>query len=134
MASVGLVLDPTMTAEFLAHALVRCCTSYRWAGWLKYCLKAFASQAGGKNSVAVKRYDALFARIGTQLSRHSDRDLPRMNFPKGFSSGTNLMGHKITGMSPGEVVCISYHRSQEHIPNQEEVPQGDGKAHKGEQH
>ncbi|KAI2496210.1 hypothetical protein MHU86_18305 [Fragilaria crotonensis] len=66
-------------------------------GWFKYCLEAFASQAGGKNSVAVKRYDALCARIGTQLSRHSDRDLPRMNFPKGFSSGTNLMGHEITG-------------------------------------
>ena len=59
-------------------------------GWFKYCLEAFASEAGGKNSVAVKRY-------GTQLSRHSDRNLPRMNFPKGFSSGTNLMGHEITG-------------------------------------
>ena len=47
--------------------------------------------------MAVKRYDALCARIGTQLSRHSDRDLPRMNFPKSFSSGTNLMGHEITG-------------------------------------
>jgi hypothetical protein len=66
-------------------------------GWFKYCHEAFASQAGGKNSVAVKHYDALCARIGTQLSRHSDCDLPRMNFPKGFSSGTNLMGHKITG-------------------------------------
>ncbi len=47
--------------------------------------------------MAVKRYDALCARIGTLLSGHSDRDLPRMNFPKGFSSGTNLMGHEITG-------------------------------------
>jgi hypothetical protein len=64
-----------MTAEFLVHALL---------GWFKYCLEAFASQAGGKNSVAVKRNDALCAIIGTQLSRHSDRDLPRMNFPKGF--------------------------------------------------
>jgi hypothetical protein len=46
-------------------------------GWFKYCLEAFASQAGGKNLVAVKRYDSLCAtRIGTQLSRHSDRDLP----------------------------------------------------------
>jgi hypothetical protein len=52
-------------------------------GWFKYCLEAFASQAGGKNSAAVKRYDALCARIGTQLSRQSDCDLPRMNFPKG---------------------------------------------------
>ncbi len=52
-------------------------------------LPVFASQAGGQNSVAVKRYDALCARIGTQLSRHSDCDLPRMNFTKGLSSGTN---------------------------------------------
>ena len=66
-------------------------------GWFKYCLEAFASQAGGKECLALKRYDRLCASIGTQLSRHSDRDLPRMNFPKGFSSGTNLMGHEITG-------------------------------------
>jgi hypothetical protein len=66
-------------------------------GWFKYCLEAFASQAGGEECLALKRYDRLCVSIGTQLSRHSDRDLPRMNFPKGFSSGTNLMGHKITG-------------------------------------
>ena len=47
--------------------------------------------------MAAKCYDTLCARIGAQLSRHSDRDLPRMNFPKGFSPGTNLMGHKISG-------------------------------------
>ncbi len=66
-------------------------------GWFKYCLEAFAAQAGGPDSVSLKYYDRLCASIGGRLSRHSDRDLPRMNFPKGFSSGTNLMGHKITG-------------------------------------
>jgi Plavaka transposase len=66
-------------------------------GWFKYCLEAFASQAGGKECLALRRYDRLCASIGTQLSRSSDRDLPRTNFPRGFSSGTNLMGHEITG-------------------------------------
>jgi hypothetical protein len=66
-------------------------------GWFKYCLEAFAAQAGGRDSLSLKYYDQLCASIGGRLSRHSDRDLPRMNFPKGFSSGTNLMGHEITG-------------------------------------
>ena len=66
-------------------------------GWFKYCLEAFAAQAGGPDSVSLKYYDRLCASIGGRLSRHSDRDLPRMKFPKGFSSGTNLMGHEITG-------------------------------------
>ena len=65
-------------------------------GWFKYCLEAFAAQAGAK-SVALKQYDSLCAKIGRLLSRHSNRDLPRMNFPKGFSSGANLMGHEIAG-------------------------------------
>ena len=66
-------------------------------GWFKYCLEGFAAQAGGPNSVGLKQYDRLCALIGKRLSRQSDRDLPRMNFPKGFSSGANLMGHEITG-------------------------------------
>ncbi len=66
-------------------------------GWFKYCLEAFAAQAGGKDSLLLKQYDGLCASIGRRLSRHSDRDLPRINFPKGFSSGANLMGHEITG-------------------------------------
>ena len=66
-------------------------------GWFKYCLEAFSAQAGGRTSLALKKYDSLCASLGKRLSRHSDRDLPRMNFPKGFSSGANLMGHEITG-------------------------------------
>jgi hypothetical protein len=31
------------------------------------------------------------------MVRKSDRDLPRTNFPKGFSTGANLMGHEIPG-------------------------------------
>jgi hypothetical protein len=65
-------------------------------GWFKYCLLAFAAQAG-PTSVALKQYDMLCAKLGTRLSRQSDREIPRTNFPKGFSSGTNLMGHEMTG-------------------------------------
>ena len=65
-------------------------------GWFKYLLEAFASQAGS-TSVALKHYDRLCATLGSSLSRQSDRDLPRTNFPKGFSSGSNLMGHEIAG-------------------------------------
>jgi hypothetical protein len=66
-------------------------------GWFKYCLDAFCAQAAGSTSLALKQYDSLCASIGNRLSRHSERDLPRINFPKGFSSGANLMSHKITG-------------------------------------
>jgi hypothetical protein len=65
-------------------------------GWFKYCLEAFAAQAG-KGSVALKKYDRLCATLGSRLSRQSDRDIPRTNFPKGFSSGSNLMGHEVAG-------------------------------------
>ncbi len=66
-------------------------------GWFKYCLDAFSSQAGGPQSVALKQYDRLCSVIGKHLSRQSDRDIPRTNFPKGFSSGSNLMGHEMAG-------------------------------------
>ena len=85
-------------------------------GWFKYCLEAFASQAGGKNAIAVKRYDRLCAKIGRQLSRHSDRDLPRMNFPKGFSSGANLMGHEITGCLLVKLFALHTTRFKEIFP------------------
>ena len=65
-------------------------------GWFKYCLEAFAAQVG-PNSFALKQYDGLCAELGRRLSRQSDRDIPRTNFPKGFSSGTNLMGHEMAG-------------------------------------
>ena len=65
-------------------------------GWFKYCLEAFSAQAG-KDSVALKKYDSLCATLGSRLSRQSDRDIPRTNFPKGFSSGSNLMGHEVAG-------------------------------------
>ena len=69
-------------------------------GWFKYCLESFSRQAGakkGKKSAALERYDALCADIGSAMVRKSDRDLPRTNFPKGFSTGANLMGHEIPG-------------------------------------
>ena len=93
-------------------------------GWFKYCLEAFASQAGGKNSVAVKRNDALCAIIGTQLSRHSDRDLPRMNFPKGFSSGTNLMGHEITGCLLVKLFALHTTAFKNIFPTKKKPPEG----------
>jgi hypothetical protein len=69
-------------------------------GWFKYCLESFSRQAGakkGKKSGALERYDALCAEIGSAMVRRSDRDLPRTNFPNGFSTGANLMGHEIPG-------------------------------------
>ena len=97
-------------------------------GWFKSCLNAFAFQAGGKNSVAVKCYDALCARIGTRLSRHSNCDFPRMNFPKGFSSGTNLMGHdKITGCLLVKMFALHTIAFKNIFLKKEEAPpQGDG--------
>jgi hypothetical protein len=65
-------------------------------GWFKYCLEAFAAQAG-KGSVALKKYDRMCATLGSKMSRQSDRNIPRTNFPKGFSSGSNLMGHEVAG-------------------------------------
>jgi hypothetical protein len=65
-------------------------------GWFKYCLQAFSAQAG-PTSQALKEYDQLCAKLGVALSRQSDRDVPRMNFPRGFSSGSNLMGHEMAG-------------------------------------
>ena len=66
-------------------------------GWFKYCLDAFSAQAGGPQSIGLKQYDRLCAIIGQRLTRQSDRDLPGTNFPKGFASGANLMGHEIAG-------------------------------------
>ena len=65
-------------------------------GWFKYCLQAFSAQAGPKSN-ALREYDQLCAKLGCKLSRQSDRDVPRTNFPKGFSAGTNLMGHEMAG-------------------------------------
>ena len=66
-------------------------------GWFKYCLEAFSDQAGQPGTVAVGKYDSISATIGQRLARQSDRDVPRTNFQKGFSSGANLMGHELTG-------------------------------------
>jgi hypothetical protein len=81
-------------------------------GWFKYCLLAFAAQAG-PTSLALKQYDMLCAKLGMRLSRQSDRDIPRTNFPKGFSSGTNLMGHEMTGCLLVKLFALhtSYFRS-----------------------
>ncbi|KAI2513242.1 hypothetical protein MHU86_1280 [Fragilaria crotonensis] len=67
-------------------------------GWFKYCLEAFSDQAGKPGTIPVKKYDSLCATIGQRLARQSDRDVPRTNFPKGFSSaGANLMGLEFSG-------------------------------------
>ena len=66
-------------------------------GWFKYCQEAFTGQAVEPGTVPVKKHDSLCATIGLQLLRQSNRNLPRTNFPKGFSSGTNLMDHEFTG-------------------------------------
>jgi hypothetical protein len=65
-------------------------------GWFKYCLEAFSVQAGPK-SVALKQYDMLCANLGIRLFRQSDRDIPRINFTKGFSTASNLMKHEMAG-------------------------------------
>lgn len=65
-------------------------------GWFKYCLQAFSAQAGPTSS-ALKHYDMLCANLGVKLSRQSDRDIPRINFTKGFSTASNLMGHEMAG-------------------------------------
>jgi hypothetical protein len=85
MALTKFALAFTMIGEYLGHP------------WFKYCLEAFSAQAGGPTSLALKKYDSLCASLGKRLSIHSDHDLPRMKFRKGFSSGANLMGHEITG-------------------------------------
>ncbi len=50
-----------------------------------------------RNSNALKQYNVLCAKLGRSLLRQSDRDIPRTNFPEGFSSGSNLMGHEMPG-------------------------------------
>ncbi len=63
-------------------------------GWFKYCLQASSALTGPK-SQALKDYNVLCAKLGYTLSRQSDRNVPQTNFFRGFSSGSNLMGHKM---------------------------------------
>jgi hypothetical protein len=65
-------------------------------GCFKYCLEAFSAQAGPK-LFALKQYHMLCANLGIRLSRQSDRNIPQINFTKGFSSASNLMGHEMAG-------------------------------------
>jgi len=98
-------------------------------GWFKYCLEAFAAQAGGPKCAALKQYDGLCAMIGKRLSRHSDRDLPRLNFPKGFSRGTNLMGHEMAGCLLVKLFALHTTRFRQIFPvPQKKTP---GKKKKG---
>jgi hypothetical protein len=62
----------------------------------KHRLEAFAVQAG-KGSVALKKYDRLCAKLGSRLSRQSDRNIPRTNFLKEFSTASNLIAHEVAG-------------------------------------
>ena len=90
-------------------------------GWFKYCLEAFAEQAGGPKAVALKSYDELCAKLEDKLMRQSDRDVPRMNFPKGFSSGTNLMGHEFTGCLLVKLFALhTTHGVPDDIPKEKE--------------
>jgi hypothetical protein len=75
-------------------------------GWFKYCLEAFSAQAGLKLLV-LKQYNMLGANLGIRLSRQSDRNIPRINFTKGFSSASNLMGDG--GVPAGELICKNAH-------------------------
>jgi hypothetical protein len=44
-------------------------------GWFKYCLEAFAVQAGDPKAVALKLFDELCAQLEDKLTRQSDRDV-----------------------------------------------------------
>jgi hypothetical protein len=79
-----------------------------WLGWFTYLLEAFASQAGS-SSIAWKQYDQLCATLGIGLSRQSDRNLPRTNFPKGFLLSIESDGTRDCWVSPGEAICFAYH-------------------------
>ena len=106
-------------------------------GWFKYCLEAFSAQAGGKASLGLKKYDSLCASLGKRLSRHSDRDLPRINFPKGFSSGANLMGHEITGCLLVKLFALHTSAFKEifpHPPPEEEKVEEEGVCGDGHDH
>jgi hypothetical protein len=75
-------------------------------GWFKYTIDSFITQAGS-NSKATKK---LCADIGNHLSRQSNQDMPRTNFPKGFLSGSQLMGEEIPGCLL--VMLFSLHTSR----------------------
>ena len=66
-------------------------------GWFKYCMDAFILQMGGPKTTSAALFDDLCADIGRSLQRQSDREVPRTNFPKGFSTVANLKGHEIVG-------------------------------------
>jgi hypothetical protein len=80
-------------------------------GWFKTVVESFFKQAAaGKGSIAVKDFNALCVDISLQLKRHSDRDLPRVCFSKGFSTAANLPGHEYAGCSI--VMLISFHTTR----------------------
>ena len=66
-------------------------------GWFRYCMEAFVIQMGGPKTTSAALFDDLCADIGLRLQRQSDREVPRTNFPKGFSTGANLKGHEMVG-------------------------------------
>jgi hypothetical protein len=59
-------------------------------------LSQSCSQAAPKSN-ALREYDQLCAKLGCKQSRQSDCDVLQPNFSRGFSSGTNLMGHEVLG-------------------------------------
>jgi Plavaka transposase len=78
-------------------------------GWFKYAMESFVGQAGAASSACTK-YDALCAKIGTHLQRQSDQDKARTNYPKGFSSVSNLTGAEIPGCIM--VMLFAFHTSR----------------------
>ena len=65
-------------------------------GWVKYALESFSAQVGPQ-SMALKQYDALCAKVSQHLCRHNDQSLPRLSFPKGVYGNSHLMGHEYAG-------------------------------------
>jgi hypothetical protein len=57
-----------------------------------------------------------------------------MNFPKGFSSGTNLMGHEITGCLLVKLFALHTTAFKKIFLTKKKPPQGDGNTNDGEQH
>lgn len=78
-------------------------------GWFKYAMESFVGQAGALSSACTK-YDALCANIGRHLQRQSDQDKARTNYPKGFSSVSNLTGAEIPGCIM--VMLFAFHTSR----------------------
>ena len=68
-------------------------------GWFKNVVESFFVQAGRASNGVKKDYNKLCVQISGDLRRHchSDCELPRTVFSKGFSTAANMPGHEYTG-------------------------------------